>query len=139
MKLDQTQIANEMRRTARVFRDVGQDEIADGNEQIAEYIEGLECGLAAERKLSILRTGERNAARERIAELEKERDHWKEKFLEACRAAEERAKGLTDEDLETLAKHVCDDWRWPLVLPVCEELQKARKTLRGIKIRGKRP
>lgn len=72
MKLDQAQIANEMRRTASVLRDAGQGEIADCNEQIAEYIEGLECGLAAERKLSIRRTGERNAAQKRIAELEAE-------------------------------------------------------------------
>lgn len=55
-RLDQREIANEMRRAAQLAREHGHPEIADGNEQIAEYIEGLESGLAAERALSARRT-----------------------------------------------------------------------------------
>lgn len=70
VEFDQNDVANEMRRAAAVARDNGFYEIADGNEKIAEYIEGLECAIAAERKLSARRAEERNAARERVKVLE---------------------------------------------------------------------
>lgn len=49
MKIDTKQIASEMRRTARVMREAGHPEIADGNDQIADYIDRLERELAEAR------------------------------------------------------------------------------------------
>ena len=80
----QSDMAEEMRRSARVIREAGgHDDIADGNDAIAEYIEGLECGLAAERKLSQRRTAERDEARAQLWAVERKlgaAEHQAEEF-----------------------------------------------------------
>lgn len=66
----QDKMAHQMRKAAALAREHGHEEIAQGNEAIAEYIEGLECGLAAERKLSKRRTEQRDAVLIKVKELE---------------------------------------------------------------------
>jgi len=107
----QENMADEMRRAAALAREHGHEEIAQGNEAIAEYIEGLECGLAAERKLSAIRTKQRDDALahadERAAQAEK--DGWARGMSEAARLLNDIASVAEEEHddveaAETLAE-----------------------------------
>lgn len=117
----QYEMADQMRKAAALAREAGHEEIAQGNEAIAEYIEGLECGLAAERKLSIRRTEQRDAALARVEELEAEirgaenegdrqRNRRKDAEIEAQAHKNENARLRAElERVRTLVRDVVDD------------------------------